>query len=152
MASHANDLRMTSVRSTHDWTIGQWLTLISGLVFLAAGIAGFIVTGFDDFAGNSQHEMLLGFMVNPLHNTVHLLFGVLALASFMGAMRSMAFGWLLIVVYGATLIYGLFAVGEEWDILNLNVADNWLHAGFVALGAIIVATSRIHMGHTVRSH
>ena len=39
------------------------------------------------------------------------------------------YGWLLAVGYGAAFIYGLLAVGEDWDFLNINGADNVLHLG-----------------------
>ena len=41
----------------------QILALVFGAVYLLVGIVGFFITGFDDFAGNSQHEMLLFFMI-----------------------------------------------------------------------------------------
>src|SRR5215210_4989237 len=42
------------------------------------GVIGFFVTGFDDFAAHTG-ESLLGFMINPLHNIVHLVIGVAGL-------------------------------------------------------------------------
>ncbi|GAB3886930.1 hypothetical protein GCM10029964_052030 [Kibdelosporangium lantanae] len=57
------------------------------VVFLLVGVAGFIpglTTGYDQigFAGHDSMAMLLGvFMVSILHNIVHLLFGVVGLAS-----------------------------------------------------------------------
>ena len=52
----------------------QTLTLGLGIVFLAAGIAGFAVTGIDDFFAHDTGEGLLWFGVNPAHNLLHLLF------------------------------------------------------------------------------
>ena len=56
------------------------LGLAFGAIYLLVGIVGFFITGFDNFAGNEQHEMLLFFMINPLHNIVHILIGVVGLA------------------------------------------------------------------------
>ena len=61
-------------------TVPEILALAFGAVYLLVGIVGFFVTGFDNFAGNEQHEMLIGlFMINPLHNIAHILVGVLGL-------------------------------------------------------------------------
>lgn len=101
------------------------------------GILGFFVTGFDNFASESNEE-LLGFEINPLHNIVHIIVGAagLALGSRLGGART--FGWLLVVGYGVTFIYGLFAVGnEDLNFLSLNWADNWLHIVSVIAGLVI---------------
>ena len=120
----------------------QLLALIIGAVYLLVGIVGFFVTGFDDFFGHDTNETILGFEVNPVHNVVHILIGAagLALARTLDGART--YGWLLAVGYGATFVYGLFAVGQTWDFLSLNWADNWLHlvsalAGLaIALGPV----------------
>ena len=64
---------------TTDRPWPQILALVFGAVYLLVGIVGFFVTGFDNFAGNSQHEMLLFFMINPLHNIVHIVIGIAGL-------------------------------------------------------------------------
>src|SRR3954466_10175802 len=92
----------------------QILALVFGAVYLLVGIVGFFVTGFDHFADNSQHEMLIGlFMINPLHNIAHILVGVagLALARTLAGARS--YGWMLVVLYAALFVYGLFAVNAS---------------------------------------
>ena len=65
---------------TRGRTLPEILGLAFGAIYLLVGIVGFFITGFDDFAGNEQHEMLLFFMINPLHNIVHILIGVAGLA------------------------------------------------------------------------
>ena len=57
----------------------QLLALVIGVVYLLVGLAGFLVTGFDNFAGHDHETTLLGFAVNPLHNIVHILIGVLGI-------------------------------------------------------------------------
>jgi len=114
----------------------QVAALVVGAVYTVAGIAGFFVTGFDDFAGHTG-ETLLGFEVNPLHNLVHLAIGVAGLAMAASLALARTYGWLLAVGYGAALLYGLFAVGESWDFLSLNAADNWLHAVSALVGLLI---------------
>ena len=38
-------------------TVPEILSLAFGAIYLLVGIVGFFVTGFDDFAGNDQHEI-----------------------------------------------------------------------------------------------
>ena len=47
------------------------------------------------------------------------------------------YGWLLAVGYGAAFLYGLLAVGQDWDFLNLNGADNFLHLATALVGLVI---------------
>jgi hypothetical protein len=114
----------TQQREKHP---AQYLALAVGVAFTLAGIAGFFVTGFDDFAEETG-DKLLGFAVNPLHNIVHLIIGLGGLALWSRLSSARLYGWLLAVGYGATFIYGLFAVDDaDLNILNINDADNWLH-------------------------
>src|SRR3954447_2800067 len=136
--------------TTRPWP--QLLALVFGAVYLLVGIVGFFVTGFDDFAGNHQHEMLLFFMINPLHNIVHI---VIALAGLLLA-RTLAgartYGWLLTVGYGAAFVYGLIAVGKSWDFLNINAADNVLHIVTAVVGLVIaLAPVRTAVGGSTRT-
>ena len=106
----------------------QMIALAVGVIYTAVGLLGFAVTGFDDFAGRDTDEMLLGFELNPLHNIVHLVIGLAGLLSWRRLDYSRAYGWALTVGYGATFVYGLFAVKEEdINLLSLNAADNGLH-------------------------
>ena len=52
--------------------------------------------------------------------------------------RARTFGWLLVAGYGAAFVYGLFAVGNpDINFLNINAADNGLHALSVVAGLAI---------------
>jgi Domain of unknown function (DUF4383) len=115
----------------------QVLALVFGVVYLLVGIVGFFVTGFDNFAGHGQDEMLLGFMINPLHNIVHIVIGLAGIALARTLAGARTYGWLLVVGYGAAFVYGLFAVGKSWDFLNLNWADNILHLVTAVVGLVI---------------
>jgi len=117
----------------------QLLALVFGAVYLLVGIVGFFVTGFDNFASNDQHEMLLFFMINPLHNIVHILIGVLGLALSRTLAGAKTFGLLLLVGYGLAFVYGVIAVGKDWDFLNINWADNVLHILSAVVGGLIYA-------------
>ena len=115
----------------------QLLALVFGAVYLLVGIVGFFVTGFDNFADNSQHEMLLFFMINPLHNVVHIVIGLAGLLLARTLTGARTYGWLLAVGYAAAFVYGLIAVGESWDFLNINAADNVLHIITAVVGLVI---------------
>ncbi|NYJ05297.1 DUF4383 domain-containing protein [Petropleomorpha daqingensis] len=115
----------------------QILALVFGAVYLLVGIVGFFVTGFDNFADNSQHEMLLFFMINPLHNVVHIVIGLAGLLLARTLTGARTYGWLLAVGYAAAFVYGLIAVGESWDFLNINAADNVLHILTAVVGLVI---------------
>jgi hypothetical protein len=121
----------------------QLLALVFGAIYTVIGIVGFFITGFGDFFGNAngvpmQHdETLLGFMINPMHNVVHILIGVVGIALSRTLSGARTYGWLLAVGYGAAFVYGLFAVDKDWDFLNLNWADNVLHLVTAIVGLVI---------------
>src|SRR3569833_42240 len=123
--------------SSGAWPWPQILALAFGAVYLLVGIVGFFVTGFDNFADNSQHEMLLFFMINPLHNVVHIVIGLAGLLLARTLAGARTYGWVLAVLYAALFVYGLIAVGESWDFLNINAADNVLHIATAVVGLVI---------------
>ena len=131
-------------------TLPEILGLAFGAVYLLVGIVGFFVTGFDDFAGHTD-ETLLIFDINPLHNIVHILIGVAGLVLSRTLAGARTYGWLLAVGYGAAFIYGLFAVGEDWDFLNLNGADNGLHLA-TALVGLVIALMPVRTAVSGRTH
>ena len=118
-------------------TLPEILGLAFGAIYLLVGIVGFFITGFDDFAGNGQHEMLLFFMINPMHNIVHIVIGVAGLLLSRTLSGARTYGWLLAIGYTAAFVYGLLAVGQDWDFLNINAADNVLHALTAVVGLVI---------------
>ena len=124
-----------------DWP--QLLALVFGVVYLLIGIIGFFITGFGDFFGNAngmpmEHdETLLGFMINPMHNVVHILIGAAGIALSRTLKGARTYGLLLLVGYGAAFVYGLIAIDKDWDFLNLNWADNILHLVTAIVGAVI---------------
>jgi uncharacterized membrane protein YuzA (DUF378 family) len=127
-----------STSSTRTRAPHQLIALTIGVVYLLVGAAGFFVTGFSGFAEHNHDQTLLGFAVNPLHNIVHILIGLLGLALWSVPGRARTFGWLLVAGYGATFVFGLFAVSNPGiNILNINAADNMLHAGSVLAGLAI---------------
>lgn len=118
--------------------VHQWLALVIGVVYLLVGAAGFLVTGFSGFLEHDHSQTLLGFAINPLHNIVHLVIGLLGISLWATSGGARTFGWLLLLGYGAAFVYGLFAVDNpEINYLNINDADNWLHLGSALAGLLI---------------
>ncbi|MGY2127952.1 DUF4383 domain-containing protein [Blastococcus sp. SYSU DS0617] len=140
MAASAD--RSGTGRAGKTWP--ELLALAIGAIYLLIGIVGFFITGFDNFFGNENgaemaHEdaNLLGFMINPMHNVVHIVIGAAGLALARTLSGARTYGWLLAVGYGAAFVYGLIAIGEEWDFLNVNAADNVLHIVTAIIGLVI---------------
>ena len=127
-----------------DWR--QTLALIVGATYTLVGVAGFFVTGFDNFAGNGEGETLLGFELNPLHNVVHLLIGVMGLMAWKRRDLTRAYGLALLVGYGAAFVYGLFAAEKSWDFLAINGPDNGLHLASAIVGGIIATVPQLVSG------
>ena len=125
----------TGTRPGRAWP--QALALAFGVVYLLVGIVGFFVTGFDSFADNAQDEMLLIFMINPLHNIVHIVIGLAGIALSRTLAGARTYGWLLAVGYAAAFVYGLIAINQPWDFLNINAADNVLHIATAVVGLVM---------------
>jgi len=131
-------------------SIPEILSLAFGAIYLLVGVVGFFITGFDNFFEHTDDTLLI-FDINPAHNVVHILIGVAGLALGRTLAGARTYGWLLAVGYGAAFIYGLLAVGEDWDILNINGADNGLHLATALVGLVIalmpVRTAVSHHSH-----
>jgi hypothetical protein len=101
--------------------------LAIGAVYTLVGILGFLVTGLEDFAAETD-KTLLGFELNPLHNIVHMAIGLAGLALWRRLDSARLYGWLLAAGYGATFVYGLLAAGNrDINFLSINGSDNGLH-------------------------
>lgn len=116
----------------------QWLALIVGVVYLLVGAVGFAITGLNGFMEHDDSQTLLGFAINPLHNIVHVVIGILGISLWAWSGSARIFGWLLLLGYGAAFVYGLYAVDNpDINYLNINEADNWLHLGSAVIGLLI---------------
>jgi uncharacterized protein DUF4383 len=113
--------------------MAKTLALLFGVVFLLIGILGFV-------PAVAPNEMLLNiFHVNPAHNAVHLLTGVIALVAGMaGVGASKTFFKIFGVVYGLVAVLG-FVVGDGMllGLISNNAADTWLHVGIAVVSLII---------------
>ena len=124
----------TGARQGMTWP--QMLALAFGVIYLLVGIVGFFITGFDNFFGQTD-ETLLIFDINPAHNIVHIVIGLAGIVLSRTLAGARTYGWLLAVGYAAAFVYGLIAVGKDWDFLNINGADNVLHIATAVVGLVI---------------
>jgi hypothetical protein len=131
---------------------------IYGLVFLAAGIAGFIpglVTPHDAVEHQLAIEQgagdLLGlFPVNVLHNLVHVLFGVWGLAVYRNAQAAIAYARTVAAVYAVFVIMGFIpGLDTVFGLVPLHGNDIWLHA---LLAAVAGYFGFVRHGETGQAH
>lgn len=111
---------------TNDMTRNQLFALLSAAVYLSAGVIGFFVTGFDDFASDTTEKIII-LGVNPLHNVVHLALG----AAWLAAAFSKANARYANIGLGAGLLVA-FVLGVAGGATFLNIdnaaePDNYLH-------------------------
>ena len=108
----------------------QKIAWVFGVVFIVVGIAGFV-------PALSPNGQLLGlFMVDGVHNVIHLLSGALAILAAWGTgayarLYFQVFG----VVYGLVTILGLLGGGTVLGLIMVNMADNALHL-LIAVAAL----------------
>ncbi|SFR28583.1 protein of unknown function [Lentzea waywayandensis] len=120
----------------------QLLAGLAGIAFIVFGVVGFTRTGVGDWAANS---FVLGFSVNPLHNTVFVAVGVLGLLMALGSGLSRLYGWLLFAGFAALFVWDLMITGilaqnpaEQYgNPLAVNANDNWLHLGLAVFGLLL---------------
>jgi hypothetical protein len=94
--------------------------ILFGLIFVAMGVAGFMPMFITD-------GKLLGlFMVDDLHNIVHVVSGVIALLAAANSRVSKVFFILFGLIYVAVTVLG-FMGKEDVLMMHFNMADNVLH-------------------------
>lgn len=114
------------------------LAVIFGVVYLLVGLLGFTVTSGVGFLATRGNLLLGLFMVNPLHNIIHLLVGVvLLLGGLVGVRLAKSLNITVGAVYLLLGIVGLFILDSSVNILALNGGDNALHFASAALLLIV---------------
>lgn len=110
---------------------------IFGVAYVAGGLVGFAITGFDGFVANGDDALLI-FEINPFHNVVHLGTGLLWLLAArlpkveatQGVHQGIAIVYLLATVLGALGMLTILSID------GFAAADNLLHlASAVGAGA-----------------
>lgn len=117
---------------------------ILGIGFLLIGVLGFI-------EALTPNDRLLGlFAVNPAHNWVHILSGLLGIGAAMSdnPRLPLSYTWFVGIAYGLVTILGFFMAPMDGGrmllgFIHINMADNWLHLLItLAAFAVIFAVQR----------
>lgn len=120
----------------------RYFAVVYGIVFLLAGIAGFIpglVTQPAEVAdpATGGHGHLLGlFAVNPLHNLVHLAFGIWGVVAYRTLAAARLYARSVAVIYAVFAVLGLIpGLNTLFGLVPLYGHDVWLHAVLAAVAA-----------------
>ena len=116
--------------------------LIFGIVFIAAGVAGFIPALLQPpqggaIAPGAHHMLLLGmFPVNTLHNCVHLAFGLWGLAASRGAGSALLYARGVAIIYAVLTVAGFIPrLDDLFGLVPLYGNDTWLHLALAIVAA-----------------
>jgi hypothetical protein len=122
------------------------IALILGIVFLLAGIAGFIPGltqphTHPDVMVTAGLGVLMGlFPVNVVHNAAHLLFGVWGLMASRSDSGARGYGKVVAIAYALLAVMGLISamrLHTAFGFTPLYGHDIWLHVVLAAVGAYI---------------
>jgi hypothetical protein len=115
---------------------------VFGAVYVAIGLIGFALTGFDGLAA-TEGPTLIVFEINPLHNLVHVLIGMALLAAAATGERiARTTSGVIAVTYALVGVVGFAVIGTAVNILALNVADNLLHLATAGAAFAVIAAAR----------
>lgn len=111
---------------------------VFGAVFVLIGILGFV-------PGITTDGSLLGiFDVSPIHNVIHLLSGVAALAlASKGESGSRTYFQVFGVVYALVTLVGFVQGDTVLGLIGVNFADNVLH--------LVIAVTALYLGFGYKS-
>lgn len=108
------------------YTRNQLFALVSAGIYFAAGLLGFLVTGFDDFAADTNEKLII-LGLNPLHNVVHLTLGAAWLAAAFNAANARLANIALGVGLLAAFVLGVAGGAGFLNIDDAAEPDNYLH-------------------------
>ncbi|WNV89377.1 DUF4383 domain-containing protein [Umezawaea sp. Da 62-37] len=139
------DVRVTSL----PWP--QLAAMVLSVLLALLGLAGFAVTGFDDYFGAGP-DYVLGLRVNPLQNTVYLVTGLIGLALCWRPKSARVFGALMAPVY--LVVFAIGAPSGEvagTGPLNANSAMGFVHL-LVGFAGVVIAQGCVHIERSRRRH
>lgn len=113
--------------------IAKLYAQVFGIVLTAVGLLGFI----DALAPSGN---LLGiFAINPAHNVVHILSGIVGLAAgFLGSGQyARWYAGVFGVVYGLVTVVGFIQTTTVLGIIPVNLPDNLLHAAIAIVSLVV---------------
>ncbi len=109
--------------------------LLFGIVLTIMGIIGFIPIF-------SPHGLLLGiFAVDPVHNIIHLITGILAFLSLSNIRYMRLYFQVIGVIYAILAVAGLLFTGNFF-VTQMNMADQLLH--------IVIAIFALYLGFFIK--
>lgn len=125
----------------------RYFALLMGIVFLAAGVLGFIpalrTEGVDmpPLQIPDHYGLLLGlFPVNILHNAVHILFGIWGVLAYRSFGAARGFAIVVALSYALLTVLGLIPGTETlWGFVPIYGHDVWLHAAIAVVAAIFAS-------------
>ena len=130
-------------------------SLLIGASYVAVGIVGFFITGFDAFLRDTGETLLFGFAsINPMHNVVHILIGafLIVMTRFStptneGALMGVGLFYIVAFVIGVTApdnltIIAMNGAGDGENLVHIVTGVTALTAGLVSVGQSEAAAKR----------
>ena len=129
-------------------SLAQRVGPIIGGFYVAIGVIGFFVTGFDNFLQNTS-ESLVGFSVNPMHNLVHLAIGAFLIVMSTRASTPVAEG----AVMGVGLFYiTAFVIGvtapDNLTIISMYGAGDLENFNHIVNGVLLLTVGLLSSART----
>jgi hypothetical protein len=121
-----------------------------GAFYVAIGVIGFFVTGFDNWVQNTSDE-LVGFSINPFHNLVHLAIGAFLIIMCTRGSAAVAEG----AVMGVGLFYIVaFVIGvsapDNLTIISMQGAGDLENYNHLVNGVLLLTIGLLSSGATER--
>ena len=130
-------------------------SLLIGASYVAVGIIGFFITGFDAFLRDTGQTLLFGFAsINPMHNLVHVLIGAFLIAmtkastaSTEGALMGVGLFYITAFVIGVIApdnltIIAMNGAGDGENLVHIVTGVTALTAGLLSVGQSEAAAKR----------
>lgn len=115
-------------------TFLRLMAFIFGAIFIAIGVMGYM----PEFTTDGL--LLETFQVDDMHNKVHIISGVAGIVGAFSSLLARSFFIILGLLYGVAAVLG-FHSGEIYG-MQVNMNDNYLHAGIAALALLLGLTQR----------
>jgi hypothetical protein len=131
-------------------SLAQRIAPIIGAFYVAIGVIGFFVTGFDNWVQNTSDE-LVGFSINPFHNLVHLAIGAFLIIMCTRGSAPAAEG----AVMGVGLFYIVaFVIGvsapDNLTIISMQDAGDLENYNHLVNGVLLLTIGLLSSGATER--
>lgn len=123
--------------SSSGENVARPIALFLGVVYLAAGLIGFVVTGFHGFV-TSGGSSIIGLHLNVFHNIVHIAIGGILIVASRLPEATMTQGILLGVgiVYVVATVMGFLGKLPIIAVTTAGNGDNFLHLASAALALL----------------